>query len=221
MVWNNHIKLIGKPSEEYIHGKGKIDELPTPFKIRVAEPNIIEEDAQAVYNAVKEECLSGSGPYNKQFEKKLINNQDFFNSFKNLSQKLNLLTDEVRFGQGFKILSLPPDINYYDLQFYFWIIVNLLGEPLVQNKEGDRLVYVYDRDRYKKISDGARYHQTHEGGSPHTDNVNIPEKWNYLLVCCFEPAIAGGESIIVNGIKNLKFWSKVNDIEIQYRLLAK
>ena len=38
------------------------------FKIRVAEPNITEEDAQAVYNAVKEECLSGSGPYNKQFE---------------------------------------------------------------------------------------------------------------------------------------------------------
>ena len=40
------------------------------FKIRVAEPNITEEDAQAVYNAVKEECLSGSGPYNKQFEEK-------------------------------------------------------------------------------------------------------------------------------------------------------
>lgn len=44
--------------------------MSSPFKIRVAEPNIIEEDAQAVYNAVKEECLSGSGPYNKQFEEK-------------------------------------------------------------------------------------------------------------------------------------------------------
>jgi len=44
--------------------------LSLPFKIRVAEPNITEEDAQAVYNAVKEECLSGSGPYNKQFEEK-------------------------------------------------------------------------------------------------------------------------------------------------------
>ena len=38
------------------------------FKIRVAEPNITEEDAKAVYQAVKENCLSGSGPYNKQFE---------------------------------------------------------------------------------------------------------------------------------------------------------
>ena len=138
---------------------------------------------------------------NKQFEKKIISNDNFIKSFKYLSQKLNLLTEEVKSGQGFKILSLPPDINYYDLQYYFWIIINLLGEPLVQNKEGDRLVFVYDRDRYKTISDGARYHQTHEGGSIHTDNVNIPEKWNYLLVCCFEPAITGGESIIVNGIK--------------------
>ena len=40
----------------------------TNFKIRVAEPNITEDDAQAVYKAVKENCLSGSGPYNKQFE---------------------------------------------------------------------------------------------------------------------------------------------------------
>jgi len=44
--------------------------LSSPFKIRVAEPNITEEDSQAVYNAVKEKCLSGSGPYNKEFEKK-------------------------------------------------------------------------------------------------------------------------------------------------------
>ena len=40
----------------------------TNFKIRVAKPNITEDDAQAVYKAVKENCLSGSGPYNKQFE---------------------------------------------------------------------------------------------------------------------------------------------------------
>ena len=40
----------------------------TNFKIRVAEPNITEEDAKAVYQAVKENCLSGSGPYNKKFE---------------------------------------------------------------------------------------------------------------------------------------------------------
>ena len=43
--------------------------MSSPFKIRIAEPNITEEDAQAVYTAVKEKFLSGSGPYNKEFEK--------------------------------------------------------------------------------------------------------------------------------------------------------
>ena len=42
--------------------------MPPKFKIRVANPDITEEDAKAVYQAVKENCLSGSGPYNKQFE---------------------------------------------------------------------------------------------------------------------------------------------------------
>lgn len=43
--------------------------MSSPYKIRIAQPNITEEDAQAVYTAVKEKFLSGTGPYNKQFEK--------------------------------------------------------------------------------------------------------------------------------------------------------
>jgi len=42
------------------------------FKIRVAEPNIIEEDARAVYDAIMENCLS-SGPYVEKFEKDFAN----------------------------------------------------------------------------------------------------------------------------------------------------
>ena len=43
--------------------------MSSPYKIRIAQPNITEEDAKAVYTAVKEKFLSGTGPYNKQFEK--------------------------------------------------------------------------------------------------------------------------------------------------------
>ena len=42
------------------------------FKIRVAEPNIIEEDARAAYDAIMENCLS-SGPYVEKFEKDFAN----------------------------------------------------------------------------------------------------------------------------------------------------
>lgn len=43
------------------------DKLPSHFKIRVAEPNIEEEDAKAMYQAVKENRLS-SGKYVEEFE---------------------------------------------------------------------------------------------------------------------------------------------------------
>ena len=44
------------------------DKLSSHFKIRVAEPNIEEEDAKAMYQAVKENRLS-SGKYVEEFEK--------------------------------------------------------------------------------------------------------------------------------------------------------
>lgn len=76
-----------------------------------------------------------------------------------------------------------------------------MGELLVQNEQGDRLITVYDRDRTKTMRDGARYHQTREGGSIHTDNVNIPERWHYLLLTCLAQAPVGGENILVDGRK--------------------
>jgi hypothetical protein len=79
-----------------------------------------------------------------------------------------------------------------------WIAASVLGTPLVQNAEGMRLVDVFDRDRTKRMAQGARYHQTREGGSIHTDNVNIPDEWHYLVFSCVRPAMVGGETILVD-----------------------
>jgi hypothetical protein len=49
------------------------------------------------------------------------------------------------------------------------------------------------------MEDGARYHQTRQGGSIHTDNVNRPEPWDYLIMACLYPAMIGGDSIVVSG----------------------
>ena len=35
------------------------------------------------------------------------------------------------------------------------------------------------------INSGDRYHQTREGGSIHTDNVNLKDKLDFLLLSCF------------------------------------
>lgn len=81
-----------------------------------------------------------------------------------------------------------------------WLIGGVLGESIVQNEVGDRVICVYDRDRNNSMTKGARYHQTREGGSIHTDNVNVPYHWDYLLLTCIAPAMSGGENILVNGL---------------------
>lgn len=73
------------------------------------------------------------------------------------------------------------------------------GEILVQDEKKNKVITVYDRDRRKTMKRGARYHQTHEGGSIHTDNVNIPEYWDFLIFSCVSQAPIGGNSLIVDG----------------------
>jgi Taurine catabolism dioxygenase TauD, TfdA family len=83
---------------------------------------------------------------------------------------------------------------------FAWLVGRLLGEPIAQSGEGIKVVQVYDRDRTLRMEDGARYHQTRQGGSIHTDNVNQPETWDYLIMACLFPAMIGGESIVVSGL---------------------
>jgi hypothetical protein len=72
----------------------------------------------------------------------------------------------------------------------------LLGELAVQNAEGAQVIDVYDRG-IGRVQDGVRYHQTRQGGEIHTDSVNHPKAFRYLLLGCVARAILGGESIIV------------------------
>ena len=106
---------------------------------------------------------------------------------------------EVDEGQKFVVLESINGFGPIETELFHWIISLLLGETIVQNDEGRHLIHIFDRDPTKKIKDGARYHQTHESGAIHTDNVNIPENYQYLLVGCVMPAKIGGENIIVSG----------------------
>jgi hypothetical protein len=90
-------------------------------------------------------------------------------------------------------------LNFHQRRAFGWLVATLLGEPLVQNDNGDRVVSVWARPGGKRVIDGARYHQTREGGGPHTDNVSLPESWDYLVFSCIRPAMVGGESILISG----------------------
>jgi alpha-ketoglutarate-dependent taurine dioxygenase len=101
------------------------------------------------------------------------------------------------------LIRLAPDdqvdFTYRELHALNPYIGRLMGRLLPQNHLGDTVISVYDRDRTNSMAQGARYHQTREGGSIHTDNVNIPETWEYLLLSCLTPAAFGGESILTDG----------------------
>jgi alpha-ketoglutarate-dependent taurine dioxygenase len=97
------------------------------------------------------------------------------------------------------ILKLGPDWEYPQLMTLYRFFGEQLGTLLEQNEKGDQVIHVYDRGREGSIFNGARYHQTREGGSIHTDNVNTPDIWEYLLLGCLEKAESGGENILVNG----------------------
>ncbi len=141
----------------------------------------------------------------RQFTKTLNENCELEDIAPDLSTLQEFTADVERFreqlelGFGMVIIDPIPLLPIRSRQLVSWLVSRLLGTSLVQNSDGNRLVHVYDRDRTQRMEDGARYHQTRQSGSIHTDNVNAPEPWEYLVFSCIEPAFLGGESIIVNG----------------------
>jgi alpha-ketoglutarate-dependent taurine dioxygenase len=116
--------------------------------------------------------------------------------------------EEIRheLENGKRIIIVKPFLDLHnkytilEQRTITWLIGGLLGSPLTQNEAGEKAILVYDRDRTNSMTKGARYHQTREGGTIHTDNVNVPFVWEYLILACISPAMSGGENILVNGM---------------------
>ena len=117
----------------------------------------------------------------------------------NLGREIEALRERVERRERMVLLQGVGGLDFHQRRAFAWLVANLFGEPIVQNQEGHRFVSVWARAGGKRVLDGARYHQTREGGGPHTDNVSLPEKWEYLVFSCIRPAHIGGESILVSG----------------------
>lgn len=138
--------------------------------------------------------------YSRVEDAKVLNPDDC----PSFSREVEEIRNELENGKRIVIVKPFIDVhNKYTIleqRTIYWLLGNLLGKAIVQNEAGDKAVLVYDRDRKNSMSKGARYHQTREGGTIHTDNVNVPFKWEYLLLACISPAMAGGENILVNAL---------------------
>jgi alpha-ketoglutarate-dependent taurine dioxygenase len=138
--------------------------------------------------------------YNRVEEVKILDREDC-PTFKREMEEVRHELDN-----GKRIVIVKPFVDLHnkytiiEQRTISWLLGNVLGETLIQNEAGDRAILVYDRDRKNSMSQGARYHQTREGGTIHTDNVNVPFKWEYLVLACISPAMSGGENILVNAL---------------------
>ncbi len=117
-----------------------------------------------------------------------------------LRAELETCRDRVERQERFLLLRPVPGLDVPQRRAFAWLVATLLGDPVVQNKEGDRFVSVWARPGETRVINGARYHQTREGGGPHTDNVSLPESWEYLVFSCVRPAKIGGDTILVSGV---------------------
>jgi hypothetical protein len=109
------------------------------------------------------------------------------------------LADTLENGNGFAILegpseeSLSPAIR---LALY-WIVGQILGEPVAQNVEGLRLYDV--RDQGQSLSQGARFSVTNYESTFHTDASFEDAVVDYVGLLCVQTAKSGGWSQLVSG----------------------
>jgi alpha-ketoglutarate-dependent taurine dioxygenase len=102
-------------------------------------------------------------------------------------------------GRGFVIVERLPidDLSLGESTTLYWLIGQLLGEPVEQNVEGALLYDV--RDTGKDVAAGARFSVTNYESSFHTDNSFGESIADYVGLLCLRTAKLGGVSQVVSG----------------------
>ncbi|HYV38523.1 MAG TPA: TauD/TfdA family dioxygenase [Gemmataceae bacterium] len=102
-------------------------------------------------------------------------------------------------GRGFIILTAGQADRYSTRQWQiaYWLIGQLLGQPIEQNTQSTLLYDV--RDTGQDVRYGARFSLTNSESSFHTDNSFGSEVCDYVGLLCLHGAKSGGHSQLVSG----------------------
>jgi alpha-ketoglutarate-dependent taurine dioxygenase len=103
-------------------------------------------------------------------------------------------------GRGFVVLDRLPvgRISQREAIALYWMIGQLLGEPVAQNVQG---TLFYDvRDGGQDVAQGARFSVTRYESSFHTDNSFGEMVLDYVGLLCLTTARSGGVSQVVSGV---------------------
>ncbi len=117
-----------------------------------------------------------------------------------LGSHLAATKHELDRGRGFAILDrLPLDrIPEREVIALYWLIGQLLGEPITQDVQGTLLYDV--RDSGQDVAQGARFSVTRYESSFHTDNSFGETVVDFVGLLCLKTARSGGVSQVVSGL---------------------
>jgi alpha-ketoglutarate-dependent taurine dioxygenase len=109
------------------------------------------------------------------------------------------VADALENGRGFAILQGPSQESLsLEIQLaLYWVVGQILGEPVAQNVEGVRLYDV--RDQGQSLSQGARFSVTHYESTFHTDASFEDAVVDYVGLLCVQTAKSGGWNQLVSG----------------------
>jgi alpha-ketoglutarate-dependent taurine dioxygenase len=117
-----------------------------------------------------------------------------------LAQYLATAQHDLEQGRGFVVLDRLPigRIAQREAIALYWMIGQLLGEPVAQNVQG---TLFYDvRDSGQDVAQGARFSVTRYESSFHTDNSFGETVLDYVGLLCLKTARSGGVSQVVSGL---------------------
>ena len=117
-----------------------------------------------------------------------------------LGEYLAAAKHDLEQGRGFVVLDRLPvgQTSERAVIAVYWMIGQLLGEPIVQNVQGTLLYDV--RDSGQDVASGARFSVTNYESSFHTDNSFGETVVDYVGLLCLKTARSGGVSQVVSGL---------------------
>src|SRR5262245_33715928 len=111
---------------------------------------------------------------------------------------LSSVHEALKVGRGFVIVQLPAQLEVAETRLAaYWLIGQMLGEPMTQNVQGTLLYDV--RDTGQDVRYGARFSVTNADSSFHTDNSFGDEVLDYVGLLCLQTARCDGLSQLVDG----------------------
>jgi alpha-ketoglutarate-dependent taurine dioxygenase len=117
-----------------------------------------------------------------------------------LSRYLASAQHDLEQGRGFVVLDRLPigGISHREAIALYWMLGQLLGEPVDQNVQGTLLYDV--RNSGQDVAQGARFSVTRYESSFHTDNSFGETVLDYVGLLCLKTARSGGVSQVVSGL---------------------